>query len=249
MKVLPSNFHIYDYATQVIGFGHDSINDDYRLFISTPISHRSCDEIFRGRRFELYRAKTKTWTTLGTGFSDYFGFEYGCAFVRNHNALHWIIAPRRGGFVYHVERFVLAFDLATEELAKFSMPKFQEETYCEYKPVEFGGYLCVFSGYEDACRLDMWAMMEYGESTTWAKLFSVVPSSNYSALKPLTYNYKTSDEVLLIVDRERFILYDLKTNTEKEVNISGLPNGPIRYFDSELCVSSLVRLDDAMISC
>ncbi|PON53450.1 hypothetical protein PanWU01x14_201700 [Parasponia andersonii] len=146
-----------------------------RLFISTPISRRSCDVIFHGRRFELYRAKTKTWTTLGTGFSDYFGFEDG---------------------------------------------------YCEYKPVEFGGYLCVFSGYENACRLDMWAMMEYGESTTWAMLFSVVPSSYYSTLKPLTYNYKTSDEVRLFVDHKRFILYDLKANTEKEVSISGPPDGP-----------------------
>ncbi|POO00813.1 F-box domain containing protein [Trema orientale] len=260
MHVLASGNSAYNSSTSVIGFGCGTLNDgDPKLLISTAISRHPRDEILNyGRRFELFSAKTKTWKTLGTGFPDYFGFEYGYALVHNcddhnHNALNWIVAPRLGGVAARHEPFILAFDLVTEEQRKFSMPNFQGERCSRYKVVEFGGCLCVVCSVVSDSRFDIWAMKEYGESSTWAKLFSVVPppsngsATSYFELIPLTY-YKTSDEVLLFVDRKRFNLYDLKTKTSKDVSISGLPAAPFRCFSAELCVSSLVRVDDAMIS-
>ncbi|PON99560.1 F-box domain containing protein [Trema orientale] len=243
------------YKSQVIGFGYDPVNDDYKLLTSTIISLarggggeyilelRSCCY-----EYQLYSLKAKTWKTLDKGFHDNYGYQYGHALVSN--ALHWIVIPKLEQLGRDssppLSTFIFAFDLVTETGRRLSMPNLviEGEKPCTYhRLVELGGSLCVVSGYRGIppdCHFDIWIMK--GDNTTmpWVKLFSLVPSNvgtHYlSSLLPLTYN-TTGDQVLLAINFRTLIVYDLRTRTAKDVRISGVGE----CFNACMCVSSLVN--------
>lgn len=91
-------------------------------------------------------------------------------------------------------------------------------------------------------RVDVWLMREYGVKQSWIKLFSVEPSQaidTYNFVTPEAY-FRSSDQVLLHQDGQRFISFDLRKGRAKKVRVSGL----LKRFTTQSCVGSLVELGD-----
>ncbi|XP_062102672.1 putative F-box protein At3g16210 [Humulus lupulus] len=246
----------YNRTTTVIGFGHDPVNDDYKLLTSTALARIEsppkylcgfayCDVY----RFHIYSVKTKTWRELGRAFQDNFGYyRFGHALVCN--ALYWVVTPilEEKCSSKKADQFILfKFDLVTEQHHKILLPS-SERRPSHHTPVELGGCLCLVSWYtvKDICYKNNYYAYNYHiwkmtSGTSWVKLFSVVPPNgiNYYSLVPLTY-YKTSDQVLLFVNKEKLVLYDMKTKILQDLTISGI----LEEFKKCLCVnSSIVRVD------
>ncbi|KAK8977688.1 hypothetical protein V6N11_013471 [Hibiscus sabdariffa] len=84
-------------------------------------------------------------------------------------------------------------------------------------------------------------MKEYGVKESWAKLVSVKRSkvtSRFDFVLPLAIS-KNGDRVLLDIDNNKFVWYDLRSKKVKKVRIEGVP----RAFEAEMLVESLVPLN------
>lgn len=82
-------------------------------------------------------------------------------------------------------------------------------------------------------RVDIWLMREYGVKASWIKLFSVEPSQaidTYNFVTPVAY-FRSSDQVVLLQDGQRFISFDLRKGRVKEVRVSGL----LERFTTQSC--------------
>ncbi|PON34523.1 F-box domain containing protein, partial [Parasponia andersonii] len=241
----PSGFGLY--KLKMIGFGYDPINDDHKLLRMVNFSSVESDEYFFQSHAGVYSLRAKTWKRIK---------DFPCLLIPHHvcgvsfcNALHWV-ATRKSGTCEFSDS-VFAYDLVTEDCRELSLPDYTKNCgICTMKVVELGDWLCVVGNFkredEKAVLVEIWAMKEYGVKESWTKLFSVVPSNHvtgpFGYLIPLAY-FKGSDDdkVLLNVDGEKFLLYDMKGRRIQSVTILGCP----RSFDhtSVSCVESLVGVD------
>ncbi|PON67689.1 F-box domain containing protein [Parasponia andersonii] len=225
---LPFNNTDSPYPPAVIGFGYDPFINDHKLLTSTIIS-RGKDMSDSLCEFQLYCVKAKTWERLTQDFSDNFGYDDFGRHALVSTSLYWLVMPRRQEAEHGSStQFVFAFDLVTYKVSKFSLPNFEREPELCTLGVELGGCLCLLCPYNEPERsLDNWVMKDLESSLgpTWAKQFSVARSDGPGYFVygvPLKY-YKTTDQLLLYVDCERLILYDLRTKTTKDVKIPGIP--------------------------
>ncbi|POO02560.1 F-box domain containing protein [Trema orientale] len=189
------------YPSAVIGFGYDPVIDDHKLLTSTIIS--------RGKdmsEFQLYRVKAKTWERLTEDFSDNFGYDdFGRhALVSTSLACDAKAAGSRTWLKYPIRFRVRSRDLQSEQVF---VAEFRKRT-C---PLHTGGRIR---------RLPLLALPLRRTRTSQVARSDGPGYFVYGV--PLKY-YETTVQLLLYVDCERLILYDLKTKTTKDVKIPGIP--------------------------
>ncbi|KAJ0082324.1 hypothetical protein Patl1_09779 [Pistacia atlantica] len=206
------------------GFGHDPIKDDYKLLRMVQFKENDPDEIVSssfGYEVKVYGLKTNSWrkiSNLPKYLRYLFQFFYHLIFRRGYGvlasgSLHWA-APRRLEFV-DVPNLIVAFDLVKEEFRELSLPDYGDESDNINKNFQLDvgvleGSLCVVC-YRDQVYADVWMMKEYG-----------------------------GDKVLVEVNGEKLLWYDLEKKRLRSVRIKGGPDS----FGAEMCVGSLVPLND-----
>ncbi|KAK9267581.1 hypothetical protein L1049_010009 [Liquidambar formosana] len=150
-------------------------------------------------------------------------------------ALHWVVTRWPGLDM----KIVVAFDVGLEEYREVPQPEYLGENFDMNLGV-LGGFLCILCNYSQI-RVDIWVMKEYGVKESWNKHFSVLDLEytwSIKFIKPLAYS-KCGDKVLLILNKEEFIWYDIEKKTVANAEIRTIPD----YFEAEICLGSLVTLN------
>ncbi|GMN36505.1 hypothetical protein TIFTF001_006084 [Ficus carica] len=216
----------------ITGLGYDPVSDDHKLFRITS------SDTFRWKGdVDIYSVKTNTWKILNNLANDF--ILSGPIGVLVCNALHWFSVR-----VTHLKLTILAFDLVTETCYEVPLPGSDDDRVeCRRKLVELGGCLCmVYCGEngENSDRIDVYVMKEYSVGESWTQLFTVKPTGaigSFRRVVAIAY-WKGGDKVLLDLDGEKFLVYDLQTKRAESVRAIDFP---IRL-DMRICVQSLIGL-------
>ncbi|KAG8385827.1 hypothetical protein BUALT_Bualt03G0085700 [Buddleja alternifolia] len=218
--------------------GYDSKHDDYKI-VRVVQASTMVDDGFLYSETEIYSLRSNTWKKVEC-------FPYMLSNCKSayrwgvylNDALHTVVNDSQRSEV------IMAFNIAEEEHHEVPKPGVN----CVLDSVEvMGGCLtAIVPGKTNSS--EIWVMKEYGVKESWAKLLSFEPLPCYSRLKlnlcPLAYS-KRGDEILLNYGRMCLIWYNLRTKTFSIAWVPGLTasfsaSPPVRKFDAELCVASLV---------
>ncbi|GMN36515.1 hypothetical protein TIFTF001_006080 [Ficus carica] len=226
----------------MIGFGYDPISDDYKLLrkINLNDQEKGQDLGFYSE-VAIYSVKSKTWKKIDD-FPDHFLYRRGHGVLVGHT-LHWE-ANRKSD----LSNLIFAFDLAVEDHRVLAMPD-GEDVVCCSRLANLGGCLCVavlrnYNPYSKKSeRVDVWAMKEYGVKESWIKLFTVEPSEEtggpFCYVVPVASFKGGGHQILLDLDGERFLLYDMKRKRIEQVKDSTFPGKG----NTLVCVESLIGID------
>lgn len=206
------------------GFGYDSVNDDYKVF--RAVEFRDSDLQWVGTEAKVYSLKSNSWKKIDR-------FPYPIPRTRGwgifaNGDLHTLITT---------ERAIVAFDLVSEKCHHIPLPS-GLLSGSRLTVVALEGSLCLHSTRKQ--RTDIWIMKEYGVKESWTKLLSVSPPwvDSQTLVFPIAYS-DDRREVLLHLNDEKFVWFDLETKHIKEVTVQGLP---FRFY-AEFCIETLISPD------
>ncbi|KAI8000265.1 F-box protein CPR1 [Camellia lanceoleosa] len=229
----PIEFPDYFTSCQYIiyGFGYDSLTDDYKLVRMIQFYGDDWDSF--DSEVKVYSLKSNSWRRI-QDFPYYLRYKRGYG-VLVGSALHWVVSRK---YESDTANLVAAFDLTDEKYRLVPQPEFSDKDF-HMNVGELDGCLCILCNYVQV-RIDMWVMNNYGVKESWTKLFSIAQPQvirSFEFVTPLAYS-KSGREVLLVQDNKKLIWYDLEHKKVKNIKIHGLPE----YFETEMCVESLVPL-------
>ncbi|KAA8516856.1 hypothetical protein F0562_017326 [Nyssa sinensis] len=216
----------------VYGFGHDVVNDDYKVVRIVQFNGMMHSEV------KIYSLKLNSWRRIPD-------LPYHLRYKRVNGmlvsgALHWIVTRKP----FDTANLIAAFDIGNEKYTLVPQPEYSHKDFIMYLGV-LGENLSIFCNYY-LVRIDIWVMKEYGVKESWTKLFSFAQPSvirSFQYMRPIAYS-KSGEEILLEHDDEKFlhkkfIWYDLEKETLKNIRIRDMPN-PL--FSADICLGSLVPL-------
>ncbi|XP_042515659.1 F-box/kelch-repeat protein At3g23880-like [Macadamia integrifolia] len=235
-KSLPYPKYISSLDTTVFGFGYSPRTDEYKVIIILyyEVEHSVlCDGVY------VYTlGKDSSWRSIGkTGYR----INDPNLHALVNGALHWMAS----GPIRH-SSVPISFDFGDEKFREFSMPKSfrQGETNHPMEVEELGGFLSLH-GCKDGWNFDIWVMKDYGDETTWTKMFSVAQILNVvpEPFKPL-YILKKGEVLFCECEHGFFILDVVKKATHR--HRFRLPPWNFRremYFESLVSLRALGGMD------
>ncbi|KAJ6961564.1 F-box protein CPR1-like isoform X2 [Populus alba x Populus x berolinensis] len=228
------------------GFGHDPINEDYKVVRFIHFYGDSPDGFFHCE-VKVYSLKSNSWKRIDE-------YPYDLRFILPpdyhprcrrgygvfaNSAVHWK-ATVVGKGKENGSDLIVAFDLGAEEFKIIPQPDYSSNEH-EMNVGVLGGCLCVFCN-KNCKQVEIWVMKEYGVKESWTHLCTVIAKLQVKEFwlhaRPLAYS-KGGDKILLELDNRFFVWYDLRRRKSKIIKIRGAP--PI--FIAEICVGSLVTLN------
>eukprot|EP00261_Vitis_vinifera_P034182 XP_019075425.1 PREDICTED: F-box/kelch-repeat protein At3g06240-like [Vitis vinifera] len=182
---LPPNPNVLDFLG-CHGFGYDSFADDYKIFVVSMLDPNTETVV------DVFSLKSNKWKRIQEKTS-------------HQGALHWVAYDP-----IHDFDTIMAFDFEKEQFRELAIPREEEEVYVKLRVV--GGCLCV-QGFEDPSK--MWVMKEYGVDTSWSKMASPYNSrrNNLNEEFKCYLLHTLNNEHLLLDNKEKLVLCDLKENT------------------------------------
>ncbi|GJR95375.1 F-box domain containing protein [Tanacetum coccineum] len=188
--------------------GYDNANDDYKSQVECLAK--------RGARFSY--CTQRVYCNAPMSHSVCVG-----------GAIHWSLLRKDDQHQNHV---IVAFDLASHSFRSVPQPHYTT-LYMSIDVGILGGCLClVGTQEEDIDCVDIWMMKEYGVRESWRKLLTISGMRYMPCVRPLV-SLKNGKEVLLEVNHDWFLLYDLEKKKSKEISIhkpsSGYPFGLYTY--------------------
>ena len=247
-RKLPTLEKVFPRITIALGFGYDTLNDDYKVLRVVQFLNREFD-------VKMYSLKSKSWKNIKEQWPKK-GWKRSSKTVSVNGALHWLVAENKQGPV-----MILAFDLANEKFRDFATPR-QPPTYGAERFLEAG-----LEGFLEAClevlngklcfivNLDkkdneVWLMEEYGEGSSWTRVYKIEYDGVFKKVKffnPLMF-CKNSKKILMEKchgGRTFLIWFDTEIKKHEKVKIRKLPH----VFQTAICTGSLLLLDgDNVIS-
>ncbi|OMO97102.1 hypothetical protein COLO4_14886 [Corchorus olitorius] len=235
-----------NYASPLIGFGYDPINDDYKVvrFYNcwTSWGHHDHLAIFYSLRLNSWERKHGNYNIFRECVVT---FSPG---VYLDGALNW-----RARHKSEVD-IIICLDFDTEKARTLRLPYYEPNDGFWVSSLDvFEGNLCVGYKNDDLMMTDIWVMKEYGNDESWTKMFSIrgEPSSKV----PLTCIH--GDQVLLLstegIDAANLVYYNLKKKKiEKKVDLFVcIPELVFAFPRQELmiCHESLVPINSAAFFC
>ncbi|XP_071740649.1 F-box protein CPR1-like [Rutidosis leptorrhynchoides] len=185
--------------------GYDHVNDDYKLI-----------RLKRCSRSDLKSVKSKQ---RGHGVSRHGQMSHG---VYISGAIHWVVTQNPPP---DLDYLIVAFDVSGETFEMVPQPEY----YNKYVAIDLGMLdecLCVIGNYA-MYRVDVWVMMKYGVKESWKKLVAVnmfdAKMNVWPNVRPIIY-LKDGKQVLLEVDNEWFVRYDLEKKKSKVTSRTKLYN-------------------------
>lgn len=231
------------------GFGQDVKTNDYKVVRMAQFNKDDDDGDDEGCFFDyevkVYSLKNDCWrkiTKLPRYLRLMFQFFYHLLHRRGYGVLacgvlHWIMPPR---IELGMRNWIVGFDLGTEVFVEVPQPDCPDRNYLLDVGV-LEGCLCAICNY-DQVSVDVWIMKEYGVKESWTKLLCVQKTRAINALtfvRPLAYS-KNRDNVLLEINNQKFVWYDLQKKKMRSVKIGGSPG----TFGAEVYVGSLIPVED-----
>ncbi|CAL1352364.1 unnamed protein product [Linum trigynum] len=216
------------------GFGYDSVSDDYKVVKLNQMM------LFSAKIADCFQSELISYG-VRSGSSVVVKFPYILALTEKvgvfvGGAIHWVVHTP------DVSNLIVGFDLGRNECKEIPQPEYRNEKSLLLRIGELEKCLCIFANYRGRV-LDVWIMKEYGVEESWSKMLSVPhPGLCYDIrIRSLGYSM-TGQELLLLLDSQRLVWYDLKKNPEKgdaakEITISGLK---AVFVDAIVCFGSLV---------
>lgn len=208
-------------------FGYDSQADDYKVL--RAVEFRGPDFNWIGTEAKLYSLRSNSWRKMP---------DFPCRIPRTrewavhlNGALHTIVINESG-------QSILAFDLRSEKTYVVPRPE-KLVPLGDLRLHSLGGSLCLISPFKKH-RIEVWIMKEYNVKESWTKLFSIAPPTvePHTILCPVAFS-KNGDEILLNLNEEKLVWYDLRRKTTRDVSIQGLP---FRFY-ADVCVETLISPD------
>ncbi|KAL4628661.1 hypothetical protein ACB092_05G256300 [Castanea dentata] len=232
----------------LIRFGYDTRNDDYKVLRVVQFLNREFD-------VKMYSLKSKSWKNIKEQWPKK-EWTVSSKSVSVNGALHWLVAENKQGPV-----MILAFDLANEKFRDFATPR-QPPTYGVEGFLEpylegfleaclevLNGKLC-FMVNLDKKENDVWLMEEYGEGSSWTRVYKIEYDGvfkNVKCFNPLMFS-KNGKKILMekcYWGRTFLIWFDTEIKKHRKVKIRKLPY----VFQTAICTGSLLLLDgDKVIS-
>ncbi|KAI3701620.1 hypothetical protein L6452_26832 [Arctium lappa] len=218
--------------------GYDHVNDEYkvvRLSQSTGSDSNLVDS-----KVTIYSLKLNVWQTVEQDFRYHVCQQRGqgvfCSGPMSHGvsvcgAVHWVVTQKPPP---NINYLIAAFDLHRHSFQLVPQPEYSDK-YVAVDLGILGGCLCVVGNHEQG--VDVWVMAKYGVKESWIKLI-VMPFSHHmmnvcSCVKPLGY-LKNGKQVLLEVDNQWFMRYNLEKKTWKLTKIRNVSHIPTLVYHESL---------------
>ncbi|XP_059287255.1 F-box/kelch-repeat protein At3g06240-like [Lycium ferocissimum] len=198
------------------GFGYDYVNDDYKIVMISRYDHdNEVEPDILDMFMDIYSLKNGSWKRIKSSPYDHAVPEHANGVFVN-GALHWL-ASKKPDYSSVIGAFVLSDEEFVEVPAPSSLDK---DKFVFNKLVVLKGCLCMVDNVEGN-RVDIWMMKDYGVEESWTK-FCVDGIDFYDFLKPLCF--MRDDEVVLNVDGEKLMVYNLEEEESRDLEVDGLPD-------------------------
>nr|GEU34274.1 hypothetical protein [Tanacetum cinerariifolium] len=195
--------------------GYDNANDDYKVVRLLQFSGASERDSY-DYKVIVYSLKLNVWQNVEQDFPYYLHRDCCYAPVSHSvcvgGAIHWSVIRKDDLDLNHV---IVVFDLASQRFRLVPQPDHTPK-HTSIDVGTLGGCLCVIgSSVPERESVDIWVMKKYGVKESWEKLLGLSEIGMLPCVRPLV-SLKNGKEVLLEVDHEWFLLYDLEKNKVNE---------------------------------
>ncbi|CAN1143813.1 F-box protein CPR1 [Linum perenne] len=230
------------------GFGNDKSSDDYKVvkIIETEMRHvyPYPSPSFRA---EIYciRSKWVSWTIpLPHAYWNCCVHKFiGVFFCGSLHwcTSHWTDSIKMQNHVIHV------IDLGSNTYRQLQCPDYSNvSSSVDLNVGIVDTRLCLFGSLNDAGKIGIWAMEEYGNPESWSRIYSVQYVSDYwfpfsvlpSSVFPVGSN---GDEILLMLGWDTFAWCD-PTNNEDETFLTDDAYWRYGSYEAVYCLESLVKI-------
>lgn len=222
-------------------FGHDPINDDYKVMRIVKFFRNIKGAIQRAYELKIYSLRVHSWKRVEKEWP--YKLITSSSTASLNGAFHWLVTPLGGS----MEETLLAFDLATEKFRSCRIP-FQQVHGVSMLVLEvLKGCICVCVNVFDTL-VDVWVMKEYGAASSWTRLYTIERSAvpwPFEYCKPSVYS-KDGKKVLMEQYDEFLFWYDIEEKRGRRVQFRGMPSS--FSFEMAICVGSLVLLDGDIVN-
>lgn len=207
----------YHHSVEGIGFGFDSISNDYKavrlldVYWDPPTDYSGPRE----PKVDIYDLGIDSWREHDLEFLSIYYLP--CSKMYYKDAVYW--------FTITDELVILCFDISTEIFRIMEMPSACTIYGPRYGLVVLNELLALICYPDPMCSidpaedlLDIWMMKEYGASESWIKKYTI---------RPLPISIETplaiwKDHLLLLQTISGFLIsYDLYLYEVKEFNLNG----------------------------
>ncbi|PWA42262.1 F-box domain-containing protein [Artemisia annua] len=191
-------------------------NDDYKV---VRLLQFSASERF-DYKVLVYSLKLNVWQNVEQDF-PYCFHRVCCNAPLSHSvyvrgAIHLSVIRKDDQDSNHV---IVAFDVASQSFRLVPQPDYPPLYYMSIDVGLLGGYLCMVGIPEhDIDYVDIWVMEKYGVKESWRKLLSISDMRYMPCVRPLV-SLNNGKVVLLEVNHDEFLLYDLEKKKSKEISI------------------------------
>ncbi|KAJ9172631.1 hypothetical protein P3X46_015846 [Hevea brasiliensis] len=211
------------------GFGYDRVSDDYKIVRIAQV-HNPANDGFLESEVLICKVKTKIVRAVKIPFVVPTSHRMA---VLVNEALHWI------AFRYddpRVSDVIVVYDLVTDEFREYPLPKLVDDNRFGMDFGLLGTRLCLFVDHEDDGVDAVWVMKEYGVKESWTELFSISYTElKYAYVRPLGFS-KRRLEVLLELDGNRLVWYDIEKKKAEHFVLHGLQ---MTHFTATILLRSL----------
>ncbi|OMP01366.1 hypothetical protein COLO4_11924 [Corchorus olitorius] len=178
-KTLPQPYQV-PYEDRVIGFGYDSVNNDYKVVFWYKEYNGALG--YSNQFAQVYSLGMNCWRKVETPYHYYITPSFGNdsqrkAAVFLNGGIHWLGYSRRNPDL----KGVICFNVSSEEVQWFLLPDYVKGL--DMKISVYKDLLCLVNSRWNGCYYDMiWVMSKYGVQESWTRLHTLQrASSDYDA--------------------------------------------------------------------
>ncbi|XVF78149.1 hypothetical protein PTKIN_Ptkin14bG0106000 [Pterospermum kingtungense] len=220
----------------LIGFGFDSLRDDYKIL---KITQKNVQDKYV--EVELYSVKTNSWKILAPQKLHLYTDNYSMAF--GNGVVHWIAFVRVKNKPHcWCKFFLLGFNMCHEVFKEIMLPKslrnldYQRgQSSMHVMPYAELSSIAVTESVYDGSISNMWVMKKYHMVETWTKMFNLVVCGMGQVPRVLGFR-KNGGLIMDGFSNQRVVLHDMEGN---DVNYFGI----CEYSYGLSYTESLVLLD------
>ncbi|KAL3648712.1 hypothetical protein CASFOL_005115 [Castilleja foliolosa] len=214
-------------------FGYDSVVDDYKVvavFYLMPDDEIDPVPIYIDTLVYVYYVKRGVWKKIENSPRHYSLPAYFSGTFLN-GAIHWLGSKSEDCAV------IAALDLDNEVFFEIPAPSIADLNNILFGVLlVLGGCLCVVDTLSNREGTDVWIMKDYGVVDSWRK-FTVSVHCFADLFMPLCFIGDGEDELLLLVEGPRLVVYNVKEGTLKDMVVDRVPG---KFEDGGTFVGSLV---------
>ncbi|OMP00103.1 hypothetical protein COLO4_12911 [Corchorus olitorius] len=164
----PNNVLAWYEENKAIGFGYDSLSNDYKVVFWYNNKDQNDDD--EQQLAEVYTLGMNCWRQVERPDHDIripYGYHEPPAFL--NGVIHWLGYKRR-----HTDpklKLVISFNVSSEEFQWFPLPDYVVKDARTVEINVFKDMLCVVNSVmgTDKLNYDIWVMSEYGVQESWTK--------------------------------------------------------------------------------